>query len=432
MKKNIVTFLLIGFFSIFPIIAYASGGITVSTRNISVYKGKSTTFSIVANNAAGRVDISSSNPSVAKVNKSSEWIENNSIKVEVTGVSVGTATITVTLADAATFDEEVLNGSYTITINVKEVEKNNNTNNNKNTKTEIRSDNNNIKNLSVKGYEIVKKNSEYELTVNNNISSIEILGSPEDEKASITGIGEKKLEIGLNKFEVIVISESGLQNKIMINVYRKEGFFIEDIDSLLLDDTISTNSILINSDSIINEEILNKIKNSKRTLSFDMYNTEKKLLYSWIIDGNKIEKSTEFNTNINFGSEYAEEVGKISNYSEGKFIHFEHDGDLPSGTIIKLYVGDKFSNDNLINIYNYDLKNKKMDLVKSELPVKEGYIEFEIDHCTDYFLTRSTINKIVSKNDSFITYKNIALIELIVIIALATICIFKSKRKSIL
>ena len=77
-------------------------------------------------NAAGAITIKSSNPSVADVNMSQEFMDSTSESskdtktITVTGKEVGTATITVTLSDVATYDTvKSLSGSYTITVNVK-------------------------------------------------------------------------------------------------------------------------------------------------------------------------------------------------------------------------------------------------------------------------------------------------------------------------
>jgi|GEM_PF-4516194 len=102
-----------------PVNAFAaSGSIKVSKSSITVEKGKTSTFTITASNAAGRVDIASSNTSVAKVNKTSEFLDNSSVTVTVTAVGSGTANITVTLTDVADYDGNELTGTKTVKITV--------------------------------------------------------------------------------------------------------------------------------------------------------------------------------------------------------------------------------------------------------------------------------------------------------------------------
>lgn len=115
---------------VFTPLVFAAGSIKVSTTNVNVVKGRNATFTITANNAAGRVDVVSSS-GLIKLSTNSIWLDNNSQAITVTGLSLGSSTITVTLKDVATYDEEVLTGSYTINVNVKEptaIKPGNNTN----------------------------------------------------------------------------------------------------------------------------------------------------------------------------------------------------------------------------------------------------------------------------------------------------------------
>ena len=147
------------------------------------------------------------------------------------------------------------------------------------------------------------------------------------------------------------------------------------------------------------------------------FNEEKNLIYSWIIDGSKISEVLDFSLKINFSSNYTYEIGEISNYSDGKYIHFEHQGDLPAGTKVKLYVGDKFIDDKLVNVYFYDHNTKKLELIKQKLVVKNGYIEFEINHCSDYFVTMATIGE-SSETVLTLIFMIVSIVEFVLIAAI--------------
>lgn len=437
MKKFKFLILLIIFVLMTPIKAYASGGISVYPTSLSITKGGSTTFTISASNAVGRVDIYSSNGSVASVNRSSEWLENSSVTVTVTGVSGGSATIYVSLSDAATFDEEELSGTYSIYVNVSEPvsetpqesnntqpnnggSNNNNTNNNNNSTPvdDGKSKNNNLKSLSVDGYELTKiDNNNYELTVTNEVTSIKINAVSEDSKSKVSGTGAHEINVGENNIEVTVTAENGSQNKINIKVIRKDGYYFEDLDNVLKNDNLNNIAITVNGDNKITSEVLKSIKDSKKEVSFNFYDEEKKLLYSWSFNGKKMSETKEFNTNIIFESGLVKEIGKASNYAEGKYIHFEHSGNLPSGTKVKLYVGDKFEDNSSVNVYYYLEKNKELQTIKKNLIVKDGYIEFDIDHCSDYFVTMSSVKtQEPTTNIFFILFIVVSILLLIVLI----------------
>ena len=459
--KKILYIILLFFFAFFPIHVIAKGYINVSSNSLTIEQGGSKTFTITAFNAIGDVSISSNNSNIASVN-ANEWTtgmvgaeETKSGTITVTGVNVGTTTITLKI-DAATFDEEDLSGqTRTITVNV--VKKtsspspsipttpsnnnnnvdNSNTNNNTsavinddNTITDNLSTNNNLKDLSVEGYELVKAdNNNYSLTVSNLTTNININAQAEDEKATVTGTGNHTLNVGENKFEIIITSESGDQNKINIVITRKDGYYLEDLNELLEDKELNNIQIIIDDDTKITTEILDNIKESKKTVNFDYYDDNKKLLYSWIIDGEKIKDSKEFLTTISYTSEYIKEISKLSNYADGLYINFKHTGVLPEGIRIKLYVGDKFKNGNIVNIYNYNENKKTLDLFRDKVIVNDEYIEFDIERPSNYFVTMSNVAEAKEDSSAIYLILSIVLILEYIIIVILVIYVIKKKKK---
>lgn len=440
MKKKYLLILLLTMI-LMPFKVFAAGGFSVSTTSVSMYLGETRTITISTNNAVGKLNISSSNSGVASVSPGSIFIQNpgSSGSITITGNSVGTATISVVATENfATMDEEILVGQ-TKTITVKVIAKPtpqpdpspSNPQPSNPTPSQPQnnlSKNNNIKSLSVDGYDLVKvNNNNYTLTVSNDITSINVLATAEDSKAKISGTGVKELKIGENNIEVIVTSESGAQNKITIKVTRKDGYYLEDLESVLKNDKLQDADIIINIDSKITKEQLNQIKNSKKTLRFNYYDENKKLIYSWIINGKEIENTEELMTTITFTPENMKEIYKLSNYADGLYVNFEHTGDLPKGTKIKLYVGDKFEDGNIVNVYRYNTSSKTLDFVKDGLTVTDGYVELEVEQCSEYFVTMSTIRNVEKQEPTSNIFMVLTIIELIIIIALTTFIFIKIK-----
>jgi uncharacterized protein YjdB len=253
--KKIVFSLLLTILMVFPIGVFASGGISVSPSSLSMEVGQSKTFTITATNTIGDVTISSSNSGVASVSAGSwgtgmvDSGQTKSYNVTVTGVSEGTATITVLIDDASTFDAEDLSGqtrTVSVTVTKKpennpvpttpvvkpDTNNNNNTNNNNsnsndtNTETkkeEKKSDNSKLKKLSIENYELTKVNdNKYTLTVDNKITMVTVKAEAEDAKAKVTGTGLHELKVGDNELEVVITAEDGSLNKIRIVVTRSE------------------------------------------------------------------------------------------------------------------------------------------------------------------------------------------------------------------
>ena len=433
MKKKYLIILLLTMI-IIPFKVFAAGGFSVSTTSISIYPGETKTITISTNNAVGKLNISSSNGGVASASPGSIFIQNpgSSESVTITGNSVGTATISVVASDNfATMDEEILAGqAKTITVNViekTEPQPSNPQPSNPQSQNNL-SKNNNIKSLSVEGYELVKvDNNNYTLTVSNDVTSINVNATAEDSKAKVSGTGVKELTVGENNIEVIITSESGSQNKITIKVTRKDGYYLEDLDSVLKNEKLQDADIIIKTDSKITQEQLNQIKDSKKTLRFNYYDDNKKLIYSWTINGKEIKDNQEFTTSITFATENVKEIYKLSNYADGLYVNFKHTGDLPKGTKIKLYVGDKFENESIVNVYHYNNTEKTLDFIKDNLKVSDGYIEFDVEYCSEYFVTMSTIDNVVKKDTSSNIFMIFTIIESIVIIGLVAFIFIKLK-----
>ena len=433
MKKKYLIILLLTMI-IIPFKVFAAGGFSVSTTSISMYPGETKTITISTNNAVGKLNISSSNGGVASASPGSIFIQNpgSSESITITGNSVGTATISVVASDNfATMDEEILAGqAKTITVNViekTEPQPSNSQPSNPQSQNNL-SKNNNIKSLSVEGYELVKvDNNNYTLTVSNDVTSINVNATAEDSKAKVSGTGVKELTVGENNIEVIITSESGSQNKITIKVTRKDGYYLEDLDSVLKNEKLQDADIIIKTDSKITQEQLNQIKDSKKTLRFNYYDDNKKLIYSWTINGKEIKDNQEFTTSITFATENVKEIYKLSNYADGLYVNFKHTGDLPKGTKIKLYVGDKFENESIVNVYHYNNTEKTLDFIKDNLKVSDGYIEFDVEHCSEYFVTMSTIDNVVKKDTSSNIFMIFTIIESIVIIGLVAFIFIKLK-----
>lgn len=86
------------------------------------------------------------------------------------------------------------------------------------------SSNNNLSSLSVSNGNINfnKNNTNYSISVDSNVSSITISATSEDSGASISGTGNKNLNYGNNKFDIIVTAPSGAKKTYTININRKD------------------------------------------------------------------------------------------------------------------------------------------------------------------------------------------------------------------
>lgn len=448
MKRLSILIIVLSLF-IVPTKVSAAGGFGVSSSGVTLHPGESTTITISSNNAVGRLDVSSSNSNVASVSKGSVFIKTpgSSENFTITANKVGSATVSVaTTGNFATMDEEIITDTKNIYVNVvansssntnnSNTNKNNTPNNNSNRgNTTIQSDpnkssNNKLKEITIDGYKLTKiDDNNYSVIVRYDTESINISATAEDKKTKIEGTGNHKLNIGDNLIELILTAENGSQNKITILATRKDAFYIDDLDYVINNTKYDKEDITVKEDTKITTKDMEKIKKSNKTFSFNYYNQEKQLLYSWTINGKKIKKTTEFNTSVDNKSKYEKNIREISNYADGIIVHFKNDGDYPKGTRIKLFVGSKYSNNDKVNIYYFDPKTKTLKYVDKNYKVKNGYIEFDVVG-DNYFISMSKISGLedAPKNTSNPTIPILFFVFSILIFSLSVIIYFVRKK----
>lgn len=195
---------------------YAS--ISMSSSSVSVEAGKSTTVNMIANNTTGDVNITSSNPEVATATGANS-ISDNSIPITITGKSAGSATITIS-GMAKDTDTGSNKAKYSRTINVKVTG---------NATTDTKSAD--LSNLGIKPNDFSgfsPNKTSYDVTVPENVQTIEVYATAKNASAKISGTGTQKLAIGENKIDVVVSASDGTTKTYTINV-KREGENKEEV-----------------------------------------------------------------------------------------------------------------------------------------------------------------------------------------------------------
>ncbi len=248
MKKIIVTIICaFAMVALMPVKVLAAGGFSVSTAGVTLHPGESATISVTASNAAGRINISSSNPGVASVSTGAIFLDNSADSVTITAGSVGSATISLVASEFSTYDEEILSGqARAVAVNVVPVPApapaatptpastpaatpapaatpKNNTAQEEQPKEEAPKSNNTNLTLAIDGYEFEQDGDSYKTTVPHDISIVNIDIKPEDKKTTINGGGEIKLQNGENIIEVVATAEDGTTRTYRIEITREEA-----------------------------------------------------------------------------------------------------------------------------------------------------------------------------------------------------------------
>ena len=116
------------------------------------------------------------------------------------------------------------------------------------------------------------------------------------------------------------------------------------------------------------------------------------LSYSWSFDKDKIDNKISLDFNIDFESTKKEEIDNISGDMDKIYLSFNHHGTLPSNAKIKVNVSSKFKDGDKLYLYYYNETTGNAEFVENNIEVIDGYAEFEINHCSEYFLTGAIVN----------------------------------------
>ena len=260
MKLKKLIFLLAIF--LVPLFKAQATSFTLSASSKSVTVGSNVTIYINGNDVTGKVGISSSNPSVLSGGDSSLWIEPSG-SVTFRANKVGSSTITVSTSSLSDGDGNDVNlGSKSITINV--VDK---------VPQKSYSSNNSLKSLSVEGYELEpvfdSGTTEYNVSVKEGTESVNIKAIPEDNEASVNGVGDITVSEGLNVVNVVVTAENGYQKTYILNI-------------TVLDEPITVQ---------INNKDFNLIKQENALPEVSSYYERKNIEYIYKVEGE--EKKVE-------------------------------------------------------------------------------------------------------------------------------------------
>lgn len=298
---------------------------------------------------------------------------------------------------------------------------------------EEKSKNTKLKELSVGALNLVKvDDNNYTLEVPTNINEIDIKATPEDSKSKVTGSGKHKINAGQTKIELIVTAESGDKNKITLLVTKKESDIpsIDELDNILKTKTGNQVTFKIKADSVLTTNQIKSIKTSEKTVNLDYYDNNK-LIYSWIIDGKQIDDPDQFNTTVSLISKNEEKISKLANFAKGINVVIKNENKFPKGTKLKLYIGYSYKNKDQLYIYYYNKSANKLELVKKDVEVENGYIEFDVDKGTEYYITKIKLDDEKQEEKNNLLIPSLVFLGFSVVVFLGAIVIFKKKNSKI-
>jgi len=254
--------------------------------------------------------------------------------------------------------------------------------------------NNKLRSLEIVGYPITFSADikEYEVTVDNTVDSVDINAVADDSKATLTINNITELQFGVNQISVIVTSESGVANTYVIKVIRSSLGPVMPIEKVLeaITDTPAEEFVaVVGPEDVIDKEIFDALKTTKKKLTVQRRNEVGALLYSWSFDGSQILTTSDVKSGIIFGSMDITNIDKITNFARRVDLSFFHSGALPQGTQVTVFVGDDFDDNEVLKFYYFNKETQQMELIINNVIVADGYVTFPMEHSSDYILTKA-------------------------------------------
>lgn len=231
-----------------PTKVQAAGSYGLSKGSASITTGGTTTVTVTTSGCEGKFSVSSSNTSVATVDTSSFWGDEKGTTITITAISAGSATITITPIDVTDTELNDITGAKTCTVTVSDPVQetapstpptssgSNNTSssgsssnsssssNNTTTKVEKKSSNSKLDSLEISEGVLTPEFSssvtEYELSVPNEITSLNVVAEADSSKATVKITGNEELQVGENRVEIIVTAEDGSKTTYTVLVKR--------------------------------------------------------------------------------------------------------------------------------------------------------------------------------------------------------------------
>jgi hypothetical protein len=164
---------------------------------------------------------------------------------------------------------------------------------------------------------------------------------------------------------------------------------------------------------ILKAELLDKLVSSGKDITVSFMDQEGKERYSWEFKHDLLSSSknniTDVDLSINvsiLNSSDSKEQLPTGNNSTGLMVDFAYEGILPSQTGVKIYIGDVpgVTVGSKVYLYHVDPETGKYEALpysSNYVVDKDGYIKFDVVHCSDYavLFKRAASSKVTNLKD---------------------------------
>lgn len=146
--------------------------------------------------------------------------------------------------------------------------------------------------------------------------------------------------------------------------------------------------------------------------------------YSWTFDGRKIEAAEDIDLSLDISEELPENYRAKIGGANGLYLQFAHDGSLPAEAEMYVKVSSVFEDGRSLKLYL--CSGDGATLEAEDIAVENGYVTFDVDHCSSYVLTDGEL----SEGGSPVPVPLIVLIAAAAVIIAAAVLLLIRRRKN--
>jgi hypothetical protein len=254
------------------------------------------------------------------------------------------------------------------------------------------SQDNKLKSLTVENYpfEFDVDTLEYTIDVENWIETVNVVAELNDSKASLLISNPDELIVGPNEILIKVFSESADERIYKIIVNRQGDNPVVAADRIIeLLPRIEAENIEITSKDpkSLTMDIWNELAKTSKNYMFSVKNELNETLYMWTFDGDSIKENEIIDFDVQFNSTDRELIRSLLNYRESILLNLAHSGPIPQGLILRVNVSKLYNDESILYLYYFNSESGKLEDKSLELVVKDGYVEVNLDHASQYVLT---------------------------------------------
>lgn len=260
---------------------------------------------------------------------------------------------------------------------------------------------------------------EYTIDVENWIESVNVVAELSDSKASLVLSNPGELIVGPNEILIKVYSESEDERIYKIIVNRQGDNPVVAVGRIVeLLPRIEADNIEITAKDPKNMtmEIWNQLADTDKNYMFSIRNELNETLYMWKFDGASIKENEMIDFDVQFNSSDRDLIRKLLDYRESVLLSLAHSGPIPQGLTLKVNVSKLYNDESVLFVYFFNSESGKLEDKSMELIVKDGYVELNLDHASQYVLTPVKLS--MFDDISILLLGIIALLSLILIIIL--------------